>query len=70
MTAGRGTSPRSVNRLMSEFFDPAGTEVEGHGNVLAAVAFLHGLAVQDVDAEGLASVDPGYEVCITARAVR
>ena len=61
---------RSVARLLSDFFDAAGLEVEGHGNLPAAVAFLHGLSVEDLGTERLAPADPGYEVCITARAVR
>lgn len=61
---------RSLGRLLADFFDPGVTEVEGHGNLLAAVACLHGLAVEDVGTDRLAPVDPGYEVCVTARAVR
>jgi SAM-dependent methyltransferase len=61
---------RSVARLLADCFDPARTAVEGHGNVLAAVAFLHGLAVEGVGVEPLLRTDAGFEVCITARAVR
>ena len=61
---------RSVRRLLADFFDEAGLEVEGHGNILAAVAFLHGLAVEDLGPERLDPKDSGYEVCITACAVR
>jgi SAM-dependent methyltransferase len=61
---------RSVRRLLAEFFGDSALEVEGHGNILGAVAFLHGLAVEDVGPERLAATDPGYEVCITACAVR
>jgi len=61
---------RSVRRLLVDYFDADRIEVDGHGNLLAAVAFLHGLAVEDLGADRLAPSDPGYEVCITARAVR
>ncbi len=61
---------RSVRRLVTDFFDHVGVEVEGHGNLLAAVAFLHGLSVEDLGRERLARHDPGYEVCVTACAVR
>ena len=49
-------------------FDAAAVDVEGHGNVLVATAFLHGLAVEDVGERRLQPADAGYEIVITARA--
>lgn len=57
-------------KAFSSRFDRALTPVQRHGNVLAANAFLHCRAVEDLDAGQLAPVDPGYEVVITARAMR
>ena len=61
---------RSLGRLLGEAF-PGGTfEVEAHGSVLAAVAFLHGLAREELTEAELAHRDPAYELLVTARAVK
>ena len=44
--------------------------VEGHGNVLAAIGFLHGLACENPTVAELDHVDDRYPVLVTARAVR
>jgi len=40
------------------------------GNLLAAAAFLHGLATADLTPEQLDAEDPPCELLLTARAVR
>jgi SAM-dependent methyltransferase len=60
----------AVRRLLEEQFDPSVIEVTAHGNVLAAVAFLHGLSVEDLRTSELDVVDLDYELVICARAVR
>jgi SAM-dependent methyltransferase len=60
----------SVRRLLEEFFQPDQVEVSTHGNVLAAVCFLHGLAAEDLSPADLEFHDPDYQVVITARAVK
>jgi len=60
----------SVRRLFEEFFPAANVEIEAHGNVLAAVSFLHGLATDELHQEELDYRDPDYEVLITLRAVK
>jgi SAM-dependent methyltransferase len=63
----------SVRRLFEEAFPTSNFEVEAHGNVLAAISFLHGLAVEELRQEELdhreADYD-GYEVLIALRAVK
>ena len=44
--------------------------MKAYGNVLAAIAFLHGLAVEDVRREDLDYFDQDYEVSIALRAVK
>jgi SAM-dependent methyltransferase len=61
---------RSVERLFGEHFPLANVQIKAHGNVLAAVAFLHGLAAEELAAEELDCVDPDYELLITVRAVK
>jgi glycosyltransferase involved in cell wall biosynthesis len=61
---------RSAKRLFEHAFGEGAVEVEGHGNVLAAVAFLEGLAAEELSAEELAVHDPAYDVTIAVRAVK
>jgi hypothetical protein len=44
--------------------------VQAHGNVLAAMAFLHGLVSEELRQDELDYFDPDYEVLITIRAVK
>jgi SAM-dependent methyltransferase len=60
----------SVRQLFAEAFLPTHVQVESHGNVLAAIAFLHGLATQELRQDELDYYDPEYEVSITVRAVK
>jgi SAM-dependent methyltransferase len=60
----------SARQLFEEAFPAPNIEVEAHGNVLAAVAFLQGLAVRELRKKELNHVDPDYELLITLRAVK
>jgi SAM-dependent methyltransferase len=60
----------SANRLFHEAFPPRGVTVESYGNVLAATAFLHGIASEELDPEELAARDESYEVVIAVRAMK
>jgi SAM-dependent methyltransferase len=60
----------SARRLFEEVFPRASVAVEAHGNVLAAIGLLHGLAQEDLWREELDYRDPDYEVLITVRAVK
>jgi SAM-dependent methyltransferase len=60
----------SIRRLLEEVFPASNVHVEDHGNVFAAVAFLHGLAVQEVSTEALDHHDAAYQVIVAARAVK
>jgi len=60
----------SARRLFEEAFPAANIRVEAHGNVLAAIAFLHGLAVEELRQEELDYHDPDYEVLITLKALK
>jgi SAM-dependent methyltransferase len=61
---------QSARRLFEETFPAPDVEIEAHGNVLAAVSFLHGLAVEDLNQKDLDCHEPAYEVLITLRAVK
>ena len=60
----------SVERLFGQVFEPGTLEVEAHGNVLAAVAFLHGLAAAELARDELNARDREYQVVITVRATK
>lgn len=60
----------SARLLFEEVFPAANVKVRAYGNVLAAMAFLYGLAVEDLRQEELDYYDPDYEALITVRAVK
>jgi SAM-dependent methyltransferase len=61
---------QSARMLGEEFFHKNTLQVESHGNVLAAIAFLQGLAVEELSQEELDFHDDEYQVLITLRAVK
>ncbi|QHG15289.1 glycosyltransferase [Nostoc sp. ATCC 53789] len=61
---------QSARLLFEEKFPKTNVQVETHGNVLAAIAFLQGLAVKDLRQKELDYQDDEYQVLITVRAVK
>lgn len=61
-------TPAAATRLFTDVFGPENVEVESHGNVYAATAFLQGLAFEEVDRGKLDIADPAYPVVVTVRA--
>lgn len=60
----------AMERLLGEAFPPGHASATADGNVLAATAFLQGLAVDELTAAELDHVDPEYQVTIGIRAVK
>jgi SAM-dependent methyltransferase len=60
----------SLRRLFTEAFPADSVAVEPHGNLLASIAFLHGLAAQDLRRDELEARDPDFELLLTLRAVK
>jgi glycosyltransferase involved in cell wall biosynthesis len=60
----------SARRLFEEVFPAEHVAVAAHGNVLAATAFLQGLAAHELRDAELHYADPQYEMLITIRAVK
>ena len=59
-------TPESVERLLTDVFGRA-VSVRAYGNVLAATAFLHGMAVEDLPEPALLDAhDPNYPVVVSA----
>ena len=61
---------QSAPRLFEEAFPAENIRTEAHGNVLAAISFLHGLASEELSQEELDYHDPNYELLIILRAVK
>jgi SAM-dependent methyltransferase len=60
----------SLHRLLTERFAAERVTVQSFGNVLTAVALLHGIAAEELSAEELAYFDRDYEVIVAGRAVK
>lgn len=60
----------SLRMLFEEVFPKENVTVESQGNVLAAVAFLHGLAIEELRQEELDFRDPNFELSILLKAVK
>jgi SAM-dependent methyltransferase len=61
---------QSARRLFEDCFPAFNVTVVTYGNVLAAVASLHGLAVEEMDQDELDYLDSDYEVLIGIRAAK
>ncbi len=60
----------SMTRLFGEHFGYANVEVSYAGNALAAVAFLEGLATDELREDELLVLDDAYPVCVAVRAFK
>ena len=58
----------SAFKLFNEIFPEDCITVKAYGNVLAAVAFLHGMVSQELTREELDHYDPDFELLVTLRA--
>ncbi|MEJ1156751.1 glycosyltransferase [Prosthecomicrobium sp. N25] len=63
-------SPAALRRLLSGPFAPERTEVVPYGNVMAAAAFLYGLAEHELRPDQLDVHDPHCPVVVAGRAVK
>ena len=61
---------RSAEQLFHEFFPEENLKVNAQGNVLAAIACLHGLASEELRRQELEYHDPDFQVLVTIRAVK
>ena len=60
----------SAHRLFAERFGEGQVTVRSYGNVLAAIAFLEGLAAEELLPAELDAEDPDYQAVIVVRAVK
>jgi len=57
-------------RRLAGVFPAEQVGVQSYGNVLTAIAFLHGLIIDDLRPAELAYHDPDYELVVAGRAVK
>ncbi|TVL99223.1 MAG: methyltransferase [Candidatus Brocadia sp. WS118] len=60
----------SASMLFTEVFPGRCVAVQTYGNVLTAIAFMHGLVSKELNQRELDYNDPDYEVLVTVRAVK
>jgi glycosyl transferase family 2/methyltransferase family protein len=65
-----GFTVPSLAHLLEDAFGPGNVAVKSHGNVLAATAFLQGIAVEELDEDELDHIDLCYPLVLAARAVK
>ncbi len=65
-----GFTSLSARRLFTEVFDEDQVQIAQYGNVLAAAAFLYGMATEELRKEELDYFDPDYELIIAVRAAK
>ena len=65
-----GFTSSSARKLFEEAFPPASIQIESYGNVLSAMSFLTGIAVEELSRDELDYFDADYEVSITVRAMK
>ena len=65
-----GFTRLSIERLLREAFPSGDIEIAEYGNVLASVAFLEGLASEELHTAELDFRDPLYPLLICARATK
>lgn len=60
----------SMRRLFDEVFPSDAVQINAYGNVLSSVAFLHGIAAEELTKDELNDCDPDYQLVIGVRAVK
>jgi SAM-dependent methyltransferase len=60
----------TCERVFGEVFGKEHVRVEAHGNVLTAVAFLMGMAAEELEPDQLEDHDPEFENVVCVRAVK
>jgi SAM-dependent methyltransferase len=63
-------TPAACSRLFGDVFAGGDVAVQGHGNVLTAVAFLVGMAVEELSSRELDRDDPCFPLVVTVRATK
>jgi SAM-dependent methyltransferase len=65
-----GFTVPSAEKLITAAFPPSHVEIRSHGNALASVAFLFGMADSELTQKELNFHDPDYQLLLTVRATK
>lgn len=60
----------AAQKLFTDVFESENVEIDAYGNVLVSLAFLYGMASQELTVEELDFYDRDYEALVTIRAVK
>lgn len=60
----------ALQRLLEVWFPPDAVHIESHGNVKTSIAFLHGIADNEVSQEELLENDPQFPLLLTVIATK
>jgi SAM-dependent methyltransferase len=60
----------SCQRMFGDIFSPENVQVQSYGNVLSSIAFLAGMAWEELTKEELDVVDPFFPLILGVRAVK
>jgi SAM-dependent methyltransferase len=60
----------SIRRLFDEVFPSESIQINAYGNVLSSVAFLHGIAAEELAPDELNHHDPDYQLVIAVRGIK
>ena len=63
-------TPAGLHHLLEERFGQNAVAAETHGNIFTAMAFLYGLAREEIDACDLDIADARFPVTVAARAIK
>ena len=63
-------TPAACKAIFEHAFPEGEVEVQGHGNVLTCVAFLMGMAAEELKADELDADDPFFPLLVTVRATK
>jgi SAM-dependent methyltransferase len=63
-------TPAACSQLFNVVFGTGRVAIRGRGNVLAAIAFLVGMAAEELSARHLEHDDPFFPVVVTVRATK
>jgi len=61
---------QSLEKLIPENLPGAEATISSYGNVMSAIAYLHGLSTEELSPAELDVRDPDYEVILTARVIK
>lgn len=61
---------KAAHRLFADVFGPANVEVHSYGNLVLAMAYLNGFAIQDLDPADFEYNDPLIELISTVKATK